>query len=200
MTTFDYTILGGTICGIMMVLGGFILLYKGAIKLEGASKDPALTLEVFEKQFKLTTHAPALGLFVIGLLFIGVGIYSARETTVSPIELKAETKGETGIIDEPVTVRVTSEWGVPAVHGSVRYVLRPALDVLWIYFKAPGYETYAQSFSKESIKKSVDLGEIKLKKRLPRIEPNKKNIPDYPPGVEPTPLTQSGSFGGGELR
>jgi hypothetical protein len=80
MTTYDFAILGGTVCGIVMVVGGILLLYKGSIKLEVASKDPALSVEVFEKQFRLTTHAPALGLFAIGLLFVGLAIYFARET------------------------------------------------------------------------------------------------------------------------
>jgi hypothetical protein len=169
MTTYDYTLLGGTFCGIIMVVGGILLLYKGAIKLEVASKDPALTLEVFEKQFKLTTHAPALGLFVIGLLFIGLAIYFGRETTATPIELK----GETGVTDEPVTVFVLSRWGVPAVGGSVHHVLRPHLDVLWIDISAPGYDTYTKSFLRNHIKASVNLGEIKLRRKIPRIEPRK---------------------------
>ena len=67
METYDYTILGGTICGIVMVIGGIVLIYKGALKLEVASKDPALTLELFQKHFRLTTNVPALGIFVIGL-------------------------------------------------------------------------------------------------------------------------------------
>ena len=52
MTTYDLAIIGGTVCGIIMVLGGIVLLYKGAIKLEVASKDPALTVEMFEKKMK----------------------------------------------------------------------------------------------------------------------------------------------------
>ena len=42
MTTYDLAIFGGTVSGIIMVLGGIVLLYKGAIKLEVASKDPLL--------------------------------------------------------------------------------------------------------------------------------------------------------------
>lgn len=196
MTTYDFAILGGTVCGIVMVVGGILLLYKGSIKLEVASKDPALTVEVFEKQFKLTTHAPALGLFVIGLLFVGLAIYVARETAATPIELK----GKTGIIDEPVSVFVRSEWGVPAVQGSVHHVLRPQLDVLWIYISAPGYEPYSQSFPRDQIKKFVDFGEIKLRRKTERIEPKKGNIVELPPGIKPPPLTQGGSFGGGGVQ
>jgi hypothetical protein len=196
VTTYELTILGGTVCGIAMVVGGILLLYKGSIKLEVASKDPALTVEVFEKQFKLTTHAPALGLFVIGLLFVGLAIYFGRETAATPIELK----GTTGVIDEPVTVFVRSEWGIPAVQGSVHHVLRPQLDVLWIYISAPGYEPYSQSFPRGQLKKSVDFGEIKLRRKAERIEAKRGNIVALPPGITPPPFTAVGGFGGGGVQ
>lgn len=192
MATLDIAIIGGTICGIIMVVGGILLLYKGAVRLEVASEDPSLTLELFEKQFKLTTHAPALGLFVIGLLFVGLSIYFGERMTAAPIELRGKTED----VDEPVTVFVRSEWGVPAPQGKVHHILRPQLDVLWIYVSAPGYEPYSDSFSKDVVKKGVDFGVIKLKRQVKeRIKPNEKNIVALPPGITPPPVTTGGSFG-----
>lgn len=191
MTTFDLAIIGSIICGIVMVGGGILLLYKGAIKLEVASKDPALTVELFEKQFKLSTHAPALGLFGIGLLFVGLAIYFTRELTASPIELI----GKTDVVDEPVTVLVSSEWGIPARQGAVHHVLRPQLDVLWITISAPGYEPYAHSYAKDQRKKGINFGEVRLRRIATRIEPKNENIVELPPGVSPPPLTAGGSHG-----
>lgn len=196
MATLDITIIGGTICGIIMVVGGILLLYKGAIRLEVASKDPSLTLELFAKQFKLTTHAPALGLFVIGLLFVGLSIYFAERMTAAPIELV----GDTEVAEGPVRVLVRSEWELPTVEGKLRHVLRPNLDVLWILISAPGHRSYTKSFTMKEVGGNVDLGAIKLRKEIDRIQPKAKNIPALPPGIESPPVTKGGSFGGGSLQ
>lgn len=191
MNTYELSIMGGTLCGLVMVVGGILLLYKGAIKLEVAAKDPALTVELFEKQFKLTTQVPALGLFVIGLLFIGLSIHFARETAATPIELIGKTSG----VEEPITVLVSSEWGVPAIQGQVHHVLRPQLDVLWITISAPGYEPFSQPFAKDHIKKGVNFGDVKLRRIAARPPANPQNIASLPAGVTPIPLTAEATFG-----
>lgn len=196
METYDFAILGGTICGIVMVIGGIILLYKGALRLEVASKDPALTLELFQRQFRLTTNVPALGIFVIGLVFIGLAIHFAQVTAATPIELKGKTEGVT----DPVTVCLRSEWGIPAPQGKVHHILRPHLDVLWIYISAPGYEPYCDSFSKEDIAEVIDFGIVKLTRKIEPIDQKKENILDLPPGMKVPTLAEGGSFGrGGKL-
>src|SRR6266498_5230438 len=93
MATLTASIFGGILCGIIMVLGGILLLYKGAIQLESASKDPALTVDVFNKQFSLSTRVPALGLFVIGLLFVGSSMWVAMKTDVPRISVTGELAG-----------------------------------------------------------------------------------------------------------
>jgi hypothetical protein len=52
MTPYDITIIAATFCGIMMVAGSLFLLYKGAINLEVASKDPALAIDIFKDSSK----------------------------------------------------------------------------------------------------------------------------------------------------
>ncbi len=191
MSTYDLSIMGGTLCGLIMVVGGIFLLSKGAIKLEAAAKDPALTVELFEKQFKLTTQVPALGLFVIGLLFIGLSIYVARGNEAAPIRLV----GKTGVVDQPIFVQVRSEWLVPAVLGQVDHVLRPQLDILWITIKAPGYAEFAKPFSKDELKNGINFGDIKMQRiALPPVT-RLQEIAPLPAGVTPPPLDAEGEFG-----
>lgn len=202
MTTLDCTILGGTICGIFMVFGGIVLLYKGSLKLEVASKDPALTLELFRKQFRLTTNVPALGIFMIGLLFIGLSIHFAKATEATPIEVKGETElqGEMEGVTKAVTVYMRSEWGIPAPQGKIHHILRPHLDVLWIYISAPGYKPYCNSFSKEDTSNGLDFGTITLTRKIEPIESKIENIKALPHGTKSPPLKEGGSFGrGGKL-
>jgi len=195
MTTYDLALIGGTVCGIIMVTGGIILLYKGSIKLEVAAKDPALTLELFQKHLKLTTSVPALGLFVIGFLFIGLSIYFARETTARSIELQ----GETTVVDEPVSGFVRIEWPIPMHNGKVHYVFRPQLDVFWLNISAPGYVPFYRSYSKNEFEEGVQLGVVKLERKVNPIKTNGNNITPLPPGVRSPPLSAVGFLEGGGL-
>ena len=188
MATYDLAIIGGTVSGIIMVLGGIVLLYKGAIKLEVASQDPALTVEMFERKLKLTTHAPALGLFVIGLLFVVSAIYFAQTTTVKEIPVVGVTENI-----EDITVTVRSEWPVPAHQGRVQHVIRPNLDVLWVLISAPGYKPDYQPY--EDFKEGVNLGKVRLEKVVEKIEPNKSNIDELPDNVKNIPLDAGKRFG-----
>src|SRR5215831_15103053 len=77
MTTYDMGAAAGCICGLLMVIGGMILLYTGAVSLNKTSKEEAASLE-FKRLFRLTTHYPALGLFIIGLAFIVTSVILSR--------------------------------------------------------------------------------------------------------------------------
>jgi len=193
MTTFDYAIVGSIACGLIMVCGGILLLYKGAISLEVASKDEALTLDIFENQFKLTTRIPALGLFVIGLIFIGISIYFTKDTAATPIKVT----GKTHNINEEVTVKVRSLWVVPIQSGQVFHVLRPNLDVLWVEISAPGYEPLKIPFAKNRTGEGINFGDVTLKQIVEKIEAKSENIMALPNGVVSPPLSNAGQFGNG---
>ena len=45
MDTFDIVVILGALCGLLMVIGGMVLLYKGVITLNQASKQEAASLE-----------------------------------------------------------------------------------------------------------------------------------------------------------
>lgn len=193
MTTFDYAIVGSIACGLIMVCGGILLLYKGAISLEVASKDEALTLEIFENQFKLTTRIPALGLFVIGLIFIGISIYYTKDTAATPIQVT----GKTHNINEEVTVNVRSLWVVPTQSGQVFHILRPNLDVLWVEISAPGYEPLKIPFPKNRTREGINFGDVTLKQIVDRIDVKSENIMTLPSAIISPPLSNAGQFGSG---
>ena len=190
MTTYDLAIIGGTASGIIMVLGGIVLLYKGAIRLEVASKDPALTVEMFEQKLKLTTHAPALGLFVIGLLFVISAIYFAQTTAVKEIPVIGVVEND--VDDLKVKVK-SKDWPVTSHQGKVHEVIRPNLDVLWVVVTAPGYIPHSQDFDLK--KGGVNLGTIQLKKVVNKIEPKAANIDKLPDNVKNIPLDAGKRFG-----
>jgi len=194
MTTYDLAIIGGTASGIIMVLGGIVLLYKGAIKLEVASQDPSLTVEMFEKKLKLTTHVPALGLFVIGLLFVISAIYFAQTTTVKAIPVIGKAEN----VEEEIDVIIKSEWPVSAHQGHVQAVIRPQLDVLWVVISAPGYNQRTLVFKKEDFIKGVNLGTVQLEKTMEKPDPNENIIEELPANFRNISLDAGKTFGIGK--
>ena len=176
MTPLAASILGGILCGIAMVVGGIALLYKGAIRLEAASKDPALTVDLFNKQFSLATRFPALGLFVIGLLFIIVAMYAAKVPDVPSIPIS----GEVDDVDGPITVTVHTEWTLMAPQREVSDVLRPSLDVLWIRIAAPGFLAREMAFPRDTMNGRIKLGTVHLERVHEKMEPNETNIKAAP--------------------
>jgi hypothetical protein len=68
MNTFGLLLLAGSVCGIIMVLGGILLLYKGAISLNNVSGEEALTIWMGKPEMrKLTVKARANNLPAPGL-------------------------------------------------------------------------------------------------------------------------------------
>ncbi len=193
MGTYDYAIIGAILCGIIMVFGGIVLLYKGAIRLEVASKDPALTVEMFQNELKLSTRNPALGLFVIGLCFVALSIYFGQDMAATAIEVRGRAEN----VDEKVTILLQSQWPVDTHEGRVHQVVRPQLDVLWVVVSAPGYKPHYESFARSELKRGVDFGSVTLDRATPKVQPNPARIIELPAGMEAPPMSDGGRFGAG---
>src|SRR5438067_13722224 len=76
-STFDAVIVITVVCGLLMVVGGMVLLYKGTITLQDSNPDEAIRVG-FKHMINVTTRYPALGLFVISLVFTVVALYFAQ--------------------------------------------------------------------------------------------------------------------------
>jgi hypothetical protein len=68
MSPFDLIIILSGVCGVAMIFGSLVLLYKGTLTLAIAS-DGAADLEI-KKLIHFKTRYPALFLFFIGLCFL----------------------------------------------------------------------------------------------------------------------------------
>lgn len=194
MTPFDVIVIMGGFCGICMVIGGMLLLYKGIITLSQTSKDAAVTVE-FKEMVKITTHYPALGLFVIGWVFIITSFIYAKPPTVKPLAIKGRV-----IADDPTSVsfRVYSGSGYlkPLSGGEINDTLVPQLNTLIIEITAPGYNppTITRAIDGNDLKKGEALlGEItfhnKVADKPAVVQSNIKPVTEALP-----PLTESGKF------
>ena len=167
MTTFDIVIFLGGICGICMVVGGMVLLYKGVISLNSAGQAEALNLE-FKKLIRISTHYPALGLFVIGLAFILMSTELAKPTQ-NHYMITGKISPASGIEDpNSLSVMVGAPsiwWGKAYANDQIMASVNPTIDVLEVTISAPGYTgTTTAIQTKASKLGNLSIGEIKLTK------------------------------------
>jgi hypothetical protein len=119
------------------------------------------------------TRVPALGLFVIGLLFVGGSMWVAVATDVPRIPVV----GEITNVDEPIRVTVYKEWPIAASQHEVNDVLRPSFDVLWVRITAPGYRDVTKPFEREKMGDQIKLGKIVMQRApVARVETKEQNI------------------------
>lgn len=171
MPTFDMILLIGAACGLIMVLGSLLLLWKGAITLQEASSKDALDVRILD-QVKISTRYPALGLFTIGLLFVLMSAYFSQPQEVKRFKLsgKVTAEGATAF-NKVVTIEVVAgPWTIkPLSSGQVDVPIYPNLDSLMITIRAPGYEHGARTYSVELKDKlqgsfgTVDIGKVTRK-------------------------------------
>ena len=196
MTPFDYLIIIGGICGLFMVVGSMLLLYKGIITLSNTSQNEALSVD-FNKMIKITTHYPALGLFVVGLFFLVISLQFSKPKEVIPLAIK----GHVTVADpSSVTIFVYAGQGGlrPLTDGAINDIINvhPDLRVLRVDVTAPGYDPPIKTtiIENSAIKKGLaSLGEITFENRKggqPEINPdNIKPTHDILP-----PLAAGGRF------
>jgi hypothetical protein len=121
-------IIAAALCGMAMVIGAFVLLYRGIIKFEPPSNAQPTELEVF-KIVKLKTNIAALVLFVLGLAFLMIGFQN-----ISPPPPEFNLAGRiTGIGSDRTPSVMVLVCGGPwqgQVHtdGSFYFPIKPDLD------------------------------------------------------------------------
>ncbi|MCI0564500.1 MAG: hypothetical protein MN733_39020 [Nitrososphaera sp.] len=154
----NIVILIGATCGLIMVCGSIWLLRLGVIDLrekisESGGKD---ALNIALKEMKFSTRYPALGLFVIGLIFVLGSAYFARQNV-----REIPVSGEISAIDDAylssVRVRLLLQENEFPVNqaGSAEYVLLYTDEPknLMAQIIAPGYADHGRTIP---LKQNVD--------------------------------------------
>lgn len=108
MNPHNFSIYACGICGVLMVVGSIWLLKTGVITLSAAAKDGILSMEIADK-VKVSTTYPALGLFLIGLFFIGLGVWFSKGDVVMPLNRPLAIVGKIKGIEDSSLVTVTVE-------------------------------------------------------------------------------------------
>ncbi len=176
MSMHDLAILFAAVAGLCMVIGGMLLIWKGAIVLASTDANTALSIE-WKKDFKLSTQAPGIAFFILGLSFSCIAIYASDPKPTDPVYIK----GSFDNIDELVTITaVPIHWEVTSgSDGIVDGKFTPDTEILTLKFTAPGYEVKTLSRKIENKNNRTILFErpIQLKKTaITKIEPKTENI------------------------
>ena len=81
----DILILVSGLCGLGMVFGAFVLLYRGTIKLEPPDRNASPTELTISQIIKIRTNVASLVLFVLGFAFLWLGF---SHTQAAPLEIR----------------------------------------------------------------------------------------------------------------
>lgn len=149
-------------CGALLVAGSLALLYKGVITLSQKSQKEAITLE-FRKQLRVSSHYPALGLFILGWVFVLVPMTFYHNSSPEKISLVGNIKVVPSSDIEYVTLWVSGEsWEVnPDSDGSLRKTIYPNLDYLEVEVASPGRPSFRKTFSVDHTG-VIDMDDISL--------------------------------------
>ncbi len=184
---YDLLLLSSSLCGLVMVIGGIVLLYNGAISLANVSGEDAFTIE-YKKELRISTQYPALGIFIIGLLFVAFSVIMGK-----PELNKLIIKGRAVNVAEPVKISLkTNTWISSLSHEEdVLETFYPNIDTIQIVVSAPGYDSYVKTIQVGSKSIKEDLGDIELHQKVSKADitpkivdiPDSANIPNHTFGV-----------------
>jgi hypothetical protein len=146
---FDFTVYLSALCGLIMVTGAIWLLRTGVVKLSEAGRHPnGLSVEVANK-IKLSSGYPAVGLFIIGFVFIGYAMYMSKPLpTALPISIEGQLN-----IDSTDTVTMTIEPDnvIASIHPDSNGHLDQKFDVEFhrvkVRINAAGYNPQSKYFT-----------------------------------------------------
>ena len=156
--------------GLIMILGGMLLLWKGVItfreKSDASSSDNPQALIVEFKKLRIGTQYPAIAFFIIGSILMVYSINSSQK-----MELKII--GTTNINKDSIShFKISSkEWTLePSSNGDITESITPHLGLLKVRLIASGYEPnpYEATYTTDNISfwGTLELGNIDLQKLI----------------------------------
>jgi hypothetical protein len=179
--TSDIVIIITAVCGLLMVIGGMVLLYKGAVTLKDSNPDEAIKVE-FKHMINVTTRYPALGLFVIGLAFTVVALYFVRPFVRPYPPFKISGTLNT---DDPGNATVVISFPVhmfqPEPNGEFHGTVDSGLEDIAYEVNLPGENKYKWTKGKTDIQRgTLALGSISLAGPKTQEKPKKGEIAEAP--------------------
>jgi hypothetical protein len=191
--SFSIAVIISAVCGLSMVIGGILLLWRGAMSLDVASKSEALSLE-WKRELRLTTQYPALAFFIIGLAFIVIPLVFSKPTPIP----KAKIEGKAPGINKPLTLILETEpWISGKEHqDSIEEEIDLSTVRLRITLSAPLHRQVQRWVSLgELAEGTYDLGKVRLQRVVPALSKDDTDIVELPANIQVPPTNKAGGFG-----
>jgi hypothetical protein len=139
MTPFEWICIIAAICGVLMVLGGIYLFYKGILTLAKAPDQQEAVSFEFQKILKIQSRYPAYGFFIFGIAFVVLGATFAKPDSIAPITVEGSVENAVDPGNTTVRILVTLWEGKALTEdGKIQRVVYPDLSQLRVEITAPG--------------------------------------------------------------
>jgi hypothetical protein len=190
MDPHKFTIFACAGCGILMVAGSIWLLKSGVIRLTEAVKGGDLTVTILDK-VKISTTYPALGLFIIGLAFIGMAMWFSMPKAGIPLNIVGKID-----IDDPSLVTVSVEPDISATfkpdsYGRLDQLVRLEVRRFNVVINAAGYrpQPFTTTLKMEDAKGQKLAFDVVKFEKLSVAAPAPGKVDPVPANVKLEPLT-----------
>jgi hypothetical protein len=164
LTAYDAAITASLLMGVVMVVSSFVLLYKGKMKLDAAHGEAETSIEF--SRIKISTHYPAVALFLIGGMLIGYPLYLSSQADARKLVLHAHVLITPSEDLSDVKISLTSlgdaSAQIPNSDGSASWEFSPALRQVRVDVTAPGRKMVSKLVALATDGSEVDAGDIQV--------------------------------------
>lgn len=165
----DFASYSSSACGVFMVLGSMVLLYKGVITMSQKNNEEAISVE-FKNHIRVTSHYPAVALFIMGWVFLFIPMLLPEDTGPSEVKISGKVGIHPATDITGVTVRVFGgPWDMSIdSDGSLNKSIFPNLSTMTVEISAPGRPKIRKTVSIDK-EGAIFLGDITMASSLTLI-------------------------------
>ena len=158
----DFASYSSSACGVFMVIGSMVLLYKGVISLAEKAGEEALSVE-FKNHIKLTSHYPAIALFIMGWVCLFIPMLLPDNSGPSEVKISGKVGINPTADLQGVTVRIFGgPWDMSIdSDGSLNKSIFPNLSTMTVEISAPGRPKVTKTVSVDK-SGAIFLGDVTM--------------------------------------
>jgi hypothetical protein len=155
VTTVDVLAVIGALCALLMVVGSLYLFNRGILTLRETNPEEAIKVE-FQKILSIQSRNPAIALFVVGVIFLGVSFWFYEANPVRPVIVKGTVTGDNL---EGAFVGFSCQFSVlPTSGGEVKQEIVPDMKVLTVELVAPQHKSASIPVDFDKNKQEISFG------------------------------------------
>ena len=178
-----------------MVIGAIWLLRTGAIQLSEAAKGgKGINVDILNK-IKIHTSYPAVGLFIIGLLFLLMAVWFSKPALSMPLNVVGEIKdvdpNAVTIKIEPANMAIDC---TPDSNGSIDRLFHADFQSVHVVINAAGYDPPFLQYTLRIRAQQIALPSKLKFTKIASTSPSPGQIQPLPSAAQIPPLHEGSGF------